>query len=222
MFGPSRWPDNMKKRIIIVGNGTLQDTALKDIQTADYVMGVDRGAYRLIQRGRVPDLAIGDFDSISKQELSIIMSSSKEVKKFPIHKDWTDMELAIREAILHQPSEVVIFGGTGTRLDHTVATWQALDMLLTAKIPHVLLDETNRVRLVGIGRTILINRGEHKYISILPYSGAVTLTLSGFRYDLPKTTLKCGTTRGVSNEIAGRQGVITLLAGKAWVIESND
>ncbi len=211
----------MKKRIIIFGNGKLSENFLKYIEPTDFVIGVDRAAYWLIDHGVVPQVAIGDFDSTTKYELQIITKSVSTVKQFNSEKDWIDMELAIQYTIKQNPSEVVIFGGTGTRLDHSMASIHLLDMLLKAKIPHVLIDDTNSVRMVSRGRTIL-ERGEHKYVSILPYTKSVTLALVGFRYNVQKSTLFQGKTIGISNEILGLKAEITIFAGKTWVIESND
>jgi thiamine pyrophosphokinase len=131
------------------------------------------------------------------------------------------MELAIQHAIRKRPMEVVVLGGTGSRLDHTIATLQLLDLLLTAKIPHVLMNETNKIRLIGRGKTV-IEKASYRYLSILPYTKNIIFSLNGFRYDLVRKTLQQGITRGVSNEIQKAQGVIRIFSGKAWVVESND
>lgn len=202
------------KRIFIFGNGKLHKKFLREIQTDDYVIGVDRAAYWLIQQGRTPDIAIGDFDSTTKKELNLIKKSIRSVKQYPGEKDRTDMELAIEYASGLAPAEVFIFGATGTRLDHMLATLHLLDK-------HILIDNKNRIRIVGRGKTV-IEKASYRYISILPYTKSIMLTLTGFRYDLVRKILKHGTTLGVSNELRGTRGVIRLFSGKAWVIESND
>jgi thiamine pyrophosphokinase len=212
----------MNKRIIIVGNGTLSKKHLGLIKPQDYVIGVDRAAFWLIRQGRRPDIAIGDFDSVTKEEFGQIKKNVPIVRQFPQDKDQTDMELAVSHAITKKPAEVLILGGTGSRLDHTFVTWQMLDLLLEAHIPHTLINEKNRVRLLGRGRTILVPGVTYAYVSILPYTKTIMLALSGFRYNLPKTTIMRGTTRGVSNEISGGQAEITIFSGKAWIVESND
>jgi thiamine pyrophosphokinase len=209
-------------RVVIFGNGKLSEKFLQEIHEGDYVIGVDRAAYWLIRQGRVPDMAIGDFDSVTKEEFRQIKKSVKHIQRFSPKKDASDMELAVSRAIERKPSEILILGGTGSRMDHTMATWQLLDMVLKAKIPHSLVNETNRIQLLGKGCTMLISREDYRYISILPYTNKISLTLSGFRYNLPKTTLVRGTTRGISNEIAGRKAEVTIYSGKAWVVESND
>jgi thiamine pyrophosphokinase len=204
----------MKKRILIFGSGKLHKKFLREIQKDDYVIGVDRAAYWLIRQGRIPDIAIGDFDSVTKKELKLIKKSVRSVKQYPREKDRTDMELAIEYASGLAPAEVFIFGATGTRLDHMLATLHLLDK-------HILIDDKNKIRLIGRGKTV-IEKASYRYISILPYTKSIMLSLNGFRYDVSKTKLIRGTTRGVSNEIPGRQAHITIFSGKAWIIESND
>ena len=120
------------------------------------------------------------------------------------------MELALK----HAKGETYIFGGSGTRLDHTLATLLALKT-------QIFVDETNRIRKISKGRTIL-KPGGYRYVSIIPITSSIILSLSGFVYNLTKTKIFRSSTRGVSNEISGRQAVIDLFAGKAWVVESND
>jgi len=202
------------KRIIIFGNGTLSTKFLAEIHAGDYVIGVDRAAYWLIREGKIPDIAIGDFDSVTPEELKIIQQSVKNVQGFPKDKNATDMELAMKHANNLHPKEVIIVGATGTRIDHMLATLHLLDK-------HILIDKNNRIRLIGRGKT-MIERSSYRYISVLPYTKSITLSLTGFRYDLVRKTLKQGTTLGVSNEIQKAQGTIRIFSGKAWIVESND
>lgn len=212
----------MKRRVVIVGNGTLVSHDILFIKPADYVIGVDRAAYWLIREGRVPDIAIGDFDSATKEEVDTIKKSISHIKEFPPMKDQTDMELAVLYAIEQKPSKVLILGGIGSRMDHTLATVHLLERLLSAKIPHFLVNEQNRIRLIDKGRTILKSGEGYRYVSIIPFTKLISVKLSGFRYDLPKTTIIRGSTRGISNKLTGGQGEITLFSGKAWIVESND
>ena len=211
----------MNKRIVIFGNGTLHELFLKELKPGDYIIGVDRAAYWLVTRGVIPKVAIGDFDSTSKKEMASITKSIRTIKRYPQEKNWTDMELAVNHAISLHPKEVIIFGGTGTRHDHTLSTFHLLDQLLAARILHTLIDETNRIRLIGRGKTV-VKRSSYRYVSLLPYTKSIEVSLTGFRYDLSKTSVSRGVSLGVSNELRRSQGVIRMLSGKAWVIESND
>lgn len=202
------------KRIIIFGNGKLHRKFLQEIKAGDIVIGVDRAAYWLLTHKIIPDVAIGDFDSVNKKELRFIKKSIKTVEIYPRKKDFTDMELAVAYAKKYTPDRVRIYGATGTRIDHMLATIHLLD---TQEV----IDENNRIRLVSRGKTI-VERSSYRYISILPYTNSISLSLTGFRYNADRKTIKRGMSLGVSNEIIGKAGVIEIVSGKAWVIESND
>lgn len=60
----------------------------------DYFVGVDRACLRLLELGLPIDLAVGDFDSVSRSELKMIQSAAKDCMIAPAEKDDTDTELA--------------------------------------------------------------------------------------------------------------------------------
>jgi thiamine pyrophosphokinase len=201
-------------RTIIFGNGRLHPKFLTEIKKGDYVIGVDKAAYWLLTHGITPNIAIGDFDSTTTKEFQYIQKSVRSVNIYPREKDKTDMELAIHYAEANRPGEIIIFGAVGTRLDHSIATF-----FMVGK--HVLVDMKNKIRLVSRGKTI-IEKASYRYISLLPFTKSITLTLTGFRYDLVNKTINQGSTLGVSNEITGKKATVEIFSGKAWVIESND
>jgi len=53
-----------------------------------------------------------------------------EILKFPAEKDMTDTELAVNTAIDRGYKNIVIIGGTGTRLDHTLSNIFLLKLML--------------------------------------------------------------------------------------------
>ncbi|MBI5619555.1 thiamine diphosphokinase [Candidatus Gottesmanbacteria bacterium] len=206
--------------IAIVGGGRLSKEFIIQISNADYVIGVDRGAYWLITNGIVPDIAIGDFDSVTKKELALIKKSVKHIELHPADKDFTDMELAVAYAVKQKPVEVVIYGGSGTRADHTLGTLHLLEHFLNAGIAARLVDEHNDVRLVS-GKQVA-QKGTFRYISILPFSQSATVSLTGFLYEVSRLSLTRGQTRGISNEFAADVATIEVHEGIVWVIQSSD
>ena len=67
-----------QNRTLIFSGGNLGSWALKKIAPGDFLLGVDRGAYFLIENGISPDMAIGDFDSVTHSQLARIKEESKE------------------------------------------------------------------------------------------------------------------------------------------------
>lgn len=200
----------MKKRTLIFGNGTLHRKFLTEIRPGDFIIGVDRAAYWLLAHRILPDIAIGDFDSATEKEFNLIKKSIASVQRYPAKKNFTDMELALT----HARGDTVVFGWSGSRFDHTLA-----NLFLSGT--RTLVNETNRIRLAGRGKTI-VQRSSYRYVSIIPYTNSIRVSLTGFLYNVRQKTIKRGATRGISNELAGKQGTIELFSGRAWVIESND
>ncbi len=218
----------MKNRTVIVCNGVLYPQIITEIQKNDFIIGVDRAAYWLIAHGVVPQVAIGDFDSTSRGEFNKLKKLIPTVKKYPSEKDFTDTELAVKYALKQKPTSIIIYGGSGTRLDHTIGTLHLLERCQKLGIPAVFRDRTNEVIMVGRGRTILKKREGSRYISILPITNSIQVTLTNFKYEIVKKTIIRGQTIGISNEFTGRQDCVRSQAtifvhrGFAFVIQSRD
>ncbi|NQX71518.1 thiamine diphosphokinase [Paenibacillus alba] len=210
------------KRIIIVTGGTLGDWALGDIQSDDILVGSDRGALYLIQHGYKPDIAMGDFDSVTKDELELIRASSHTfVDCDPIFKDLTDTEMAFNWALAQQPAHITLLGAIGTRFDHSLANVHLLRKGLEQGISCAIVDANNQI--IVIQQSTSIARGNYTHISLLPLSMEVTgITLHGFQYPLHNATLQIGQSLGISNVLAASQGMIELETGLLLVIQSKD
>lgn len=85
-------------------------------------IGIDYGATYLLSHGIKPQLAAGDFDSTNDEEMSVVRSSVKDIRKLPAEKDETDTQFGTRVALTEFAADRVnIFGGTGGRLDQLLA-----------------------------------------------------------------------------------------------------
>ena len=85
------------------------------IDKGDLVIGADKGYLTLVENGIRPDVVIGDFDSYDGK------IDCEEIIKFPVKKDYTDSDLAIKYAIEKGYKRIVVFGAIGGVLDHTIA-----------------------------------------------------------------------------------------------------
>ena len=108
---------------IIVCSGSITDYALieKYFEKADLIICADGGANHLRKLGKLPDILVGDFDSISEGDLDLLLAANVEIVRFPSEKDATDTQLAVQLAMDRGCDEVILLGAAGTRLDHTLA-----------------------------------------------------------------------------------------------------
>lgn len=199
----------------------------------DKVFAVDKGLEYADALGFVPDLILGDFDTVDYGLLERYRQGIEKktltaaFEEYPVKKDATDTELALIKAIEIQAEQVTILAGTGSRLDHVLMNMNLLLMAEEAGVICYMVDETNRIQLlcghtrnqVTIGKEL-----QHgKYVSVVPMSPVVEgLTLEGVAYPLHNHKITQGNSLTVSNQIVDTSAHIHLKKGCIWVIESRD
>lgn len=207
------------KLISIVAGGTLSEKFLSDIKKADYIIGVDRGAWWLLQNKITPQEAIGDFDSVTQEELAVLEESIPLVSKYPKEKDFTDLELALEKAVNLKSQQIIIYGGIGSRFDQTLASILVLERFSSQADIHI-MDENNEIQFVD--RQIdVIKDARFFYYSLISVTDKAVVTLKGFAYPLHEGIISRASTLGVSNELKEKKGSITVHEGKILLIKSS-
>jgi thiamine pyrophosphokinase len=214
----------MSGRTVIVSGGELGPWALDELREDDRLIGADRGAWFLVQCGRTPDLAIGDFDSVSAEERRQIAAASREfVACDPVDKNCTDTELAVERALAAAPAAIMLLGVLGTRFDHSLANVHLLVQCADRGVPCRIVDAHNELTLALPGQPLTVHRSRFASVSLLPLSPEVTgITLTGFQYPLTEATLTMGQSLGISNVLKDREGTVAIRSGRLLVIQSID
>ncbi|MFJ7976352.1 thiamine diphosphokinase [Peribacillus sp. JNUCC 23] len=190
-------------------------------------VGVDRGVYTLMQHDIVPDVAFGDFDSVTEAELADIKKTLNHLEIYPAEKDETDLEIAFNWALSKHPEEIYVFGATGGRMDHFIGNLQLLlkKPLLEQKnnLNIFIVDKQNLISFKTPGTYSLEAMNDKKYVSFLPISTEVKgITLAGFKYPLTNHVLPLGSTQCISNELISQCGNFSFTDGILMVIRSSD
>lgn len=216
-------PEPFFKRAIIFTGGNLGPWSLDYISIDDYIIGADRGAEFLIRNGYIPHLALGDFDSVTADQMQLIRRSSTELLTCDaFDKDWTDTELAYSEALNRGYCNIVIVGVLGTRFDHGLGNVHLLRQAHEQGAALTLIDENNEIRLCTDTIRLEAN-SRFPYVSLLPLTTEVMgVTLEGFRYPLNNAMLKLGWSLGISNVLEASFGTIHVTAGMLLIIRSRD
>lgn len=238
---------------IIVSGGDIQsDFALyffkKNIEKAGRenirLIAADRGLEFFLDYLILPDVVIGDFDSLSEDGKNFLEMQSEdipyggmlewklqkgegkvvEVVRLRPEKDDSDTQSAMNYAIQNGAKEIVILGVTGNRVDHLMANFGLLILAQKQGAEVALADRYNYMKLISSGTILKKAEQFGKYVSFFPLGGDVTgLTLEGFKYPLDKyhlTTADSGLT--VSNEISGEYAKVTYESGTLLMIMSRD
>ena len=209
-------------RVIVVSNGSFNIKTLEKIRNAsDFIICADGGANHLYMSDVLPDMIVGDLDSLTEDALAYYKKSDVLFHKFPSRKDNTDTELAVDFAIDRGATEIVLLGSTGTRLDHTIANVMILIKLLKMGIKAKVVDEHNEIYIMD--SKIEIEKEEGTFVSFLPiFTECIGVTMKGFKYSTDNLDFALGSTMGISNEVESEKGIIEIRDGISLVIKSRD
>ena len=180
------------------------------------VAAVDGGYASLSASGIVPDVAIGDFDSLG------YVPSGVPVVRHPCEKDDSDTALALAWARGRGFGAAAVYGALGGRLDHTQATYAALLGAARAGMRVVAIGEGSLVALLCAdapdapdGLVVAPDAAAPGApFSLFPIGGpARGVSISGAKYETRGVDIACDVTLGLSNEFDGRPVRISLLGG---------
>lgn len=217
----------MNKRGVIISGGRIGSSfalsVLKEIQP-ECIIGVDRGLKFLYENEIFPTHIVGDFDSADSEIVSYYKENTKiPIREFNPVKDASDTEIAVRLAVELGMKEVWILGGTGTRLDHVLANIQVLKIAYDAGVKAYLLDEYNKISLMGGEMCLKREEAFGTYFSVFPLGGIVeNFNIEGAKYPLCNHTLTPYDSLCVSNQIQEEEVKITFPKGLVILMETRD
>lgn len=206
---------------IIFVNGDRGNTSAvsKYIADSSLLIGCDGGANYMLEQGFVPQVIIGDFDSLELNNVDYQIPASTNYIQYPTDKDVTDSELALQYALDQGVEKIYVTNLLGTRLDHLIGNLFLIGnkKFNTCKIICV---EGNQ-EVYAIENIAKINGKVGEIISFLPIFGSVKIVKSsGIKYKLEEYTLSMFGNQGVSNVITKSSVVIQFSFGKLLVVHN--
>ena len=208
----------MRAAIFLNGAPDPPDLLRRIAGRADLVVAADGGARYALDAGVVPDLVVGDMDSLGEARTREVEERGALLERHPSRKDKMDGHLAVLAVRDRGAREVVLLCAAGGRLSALFA------------VPHILLASERmglRATMVASwGRAFVLEAGSRTVagdpgdsVSVFPFTGPATgLTLEGFGYPLEDARLEIGDTLGFHNELTGRTGRVSVERGTLLVI----
>ena len=192
-----------------------------------FYLGVDGGCFSLLKQQLPLDLAIGDFDSLDPVCFNALKQTKTKIYQVPAdNKDLTDFELVL-DWLLQQKeiTAITVYGWNGGRTDHFLSIISVFSNPRYAKLIPVmtLVDDINEISAIYASKPYtkqLLPKAAFKYIGFYAVTNLEGLTLTGFKYNLPRCNVRANTCY-VSNEfVADNPGQVSLDAGTVLVIYS--
>ena len=192
------------------------------------VIAADGGWEKATAIGLLPDLLVGDVDSLSDERFAELAAAGVPIERSPTAKDESDAELALLAALRQGATHVTVLGALGgKRFDHTIANVGLLGLPGPGEAEVELLDGTTRVRLLrapaaGGGPAVCSLSGEvGDFVSLLPLGAPASgITTEGLLYPLRGETLAPGPARGLSNARVAPDASVSLRQGSLLVVET--
>jgi thiamine pyrophosphokinase len=189
---------------------------------ADLVIAADGGARYALETGVVPDLVVGDMDSLGEELAREVERRGASLERHPVRKDKMDGQLAVLAARERGATVADLLCAVGGRPAALFA------------VPHILL----AAERIGLRSTVVTDRGrmfvveagyrmvegvQEDSISIFPLSGpAAGVTLEGMEYPLENASLEPGDTLGFHNELIGTEAMVSVGEGAVLVIHETE
>lgn len=200
----------MAKIALLILGGDASD---KDFQLAkdyEFVCCADSGTDTAMKYNIIPNLAIGDFDSASKESLEWAKSGGCKTISYPSSKNESDGEICLKELKDLGYEGVKIIGAFGKRPDHTMfnLSWFHLEEMWGIKLFYY----SYGFEIQSVTGKYYIYAKPGTLVSFHPFFGKVRIKLERFEYPFDDTMIP-GHTRTLSN--ITRENANATIEGKA-------
>lgn len=212
------------KTACLVLNGEINDYELfkQNLENNKYeiIIAVDGGTRHLYNVDVVPDIVVGDLDSISEKMYNYCITNMVEIEKYPTKKNETDMELAILKAIECNAMCIDIYAATGKRTDHVLANIQMMYNILKKGLYSRIISEDEVIYILE-NEELTLEGNVGDIISVIPVNGdAKGITLRNLEYPLEEYDMEYGVSRGISNVMTDEVCYIDVRDGCLLVVKN--
>jgi thiamine pyrophosphokinase len=190
------------------------DSKIQQYINDSFVIAADAGVKNLEDLNIKPDLIVGDFDSLG------FVPEGDNVIKYPVKKDDTDMMLAVKEALKLGYDDIVIFGGCGGRIDHTLANINTMIFALKEGAKITMFDSDAEYYICGTEIVLPFKQGFN--FSIFAVEGMTKVCIENAMYNGEEITIANDTTLGVSNSFVDKDVKVTVREGIALIVVTNE
>lgn len=208
----------MKKICCIISAGDVNLPLLKKKKNEyDYFIAADLGYFKAKQADIIPQMAVGDFDSLGNYSAKDTISTT--FVPFSSDKDFTDTYLALEEGIKLGYTHFHVYGALGgDRFSHSIANLQTISQMKTKGIHVSLMGEKELVYPVK-NETLSLKMQPGTTFSVFSLTEQATgVTITGAKYPLKDAVLTLNFPIGVSNlsienvvTISAKEGILLVI-----------
>lgn len=204
-----------KALLILNGDLDLDKSEVMEIiekENIKKIIAVDGGANNIRKVNLIPDIIIGDLDSITKENENYYRDKNVKFIKHPIEKDQTDSEIAVDFCKDYNFKEIFFAAALGGRIDQQIANINLLEYVDGLKLKAKIISKNLEIALIP-GTKVFKNKKNYR-LSLIPQSKVVEkVRISGCKYNLDSKDIYRAQTRGISNKIENNRAQVDFESG---------
>lgn len=202
--------DILKGVCHIVGAGDF--FGMDKPRDGDFVIAADGGLKYLEALGIIPDIIVGDFDSLGR------VPSGSNVIVLPCEKDETDMSFAASVGLERGYKHFRLYGASGGRFDHTLSNIALLASLSKQGAAATMNAGETSVSAITDSE-LHFSADAEGYISVFSYcDSSLGVNIKNLKYPLCDYTLESTSVIGTSNEFLGVESSVSVAHGTLIVL----
>jgi len=208
----------MKALLVCAGPSQgFEDLVAEEALSADLVVAVDGGSLLCERAGVSPSAVVGDFDSISHEDVDRLSAGGAHLVGFPADKDVSDLDLALDFVRRQGVTEVAVCAAFSGRLDHTLVALGSLARSADL-CPRLVEPRLKGWVLASERHRSIVVSGPGETFSVIALAAEATVSVSGARWELDRYGLSPLDTKGLSNRVVGAGALVQVHSGVAVVV----
>ncbi len=165
------------------------------LEEYDFVVGVDSGTDYLYKLFLIPNLIIGDLDSINTKTLDRAKKDNAEIINYEVDKDKTDFELTLDYLKINNAKNITIIGGESGEVDHLFGN--LLSISAFHKKENIKWKQSNQNIIFPNSELIKTEGG--KVFSLIPLSNLNGVSINGARWNIKNENIQYGSSKTLRN-----------------------
>ena len=204
---------------LIFLNGKLPKLNIvnKFLKRKSYIIAADGGANKLKKISVIPDIIIGDFDSIHRSTLTYFKNKKSKLKIIK-EQDTTDFEKILNYCKDRKLKEIVVLGATSMRPDHTLNNFSVLYRYYKKLNIKLFTDE---FEIFFTDKSISFKYKPNETLSLIGIPKADKIITSGLQYKLNKEELEFGIREGTLNKSVSDTVSISFKSGSILIFRKH-
>lgn len=182
------------------------------------IIALDGAANELFNIGVIPQILIGDLDSINENTLSIIRNSNSIIYHIA-NQNLTDLDKGIKFCDYQFGEKINIYNAIGGRLDHTLINLRMLKKYWKLDREISIFDDNSIIRYIQ-NKKITLHGNIGDSIAIMAFTKA-TINSKGLKYDMQKYRLKFAYQESTSNSLASNSAIIEITGNALLIVSEN-